>query len=41
MESLTRRGVLVLQAKIGEGRGVGEALKNGVKIASVAEVFKP
>lgn len=29
------------EAEIGEGRDVGEALKNGVEIASVAEVFKP
>lgn len=38
---LTRRGVFIFEAKISEGRSISKALKDGVKVTSVAEVFKP
>lgn len=33
--------MLVSEAEIGEGRGVGEALKDAVEVARVAEVLQP
>lgn len=32
------RGVFVTEAKIGEGRSVGEALKDTIEVAGVAEI---
>ena len=37
-ERLTVRGVFVIEAKIGEGRSVGEALEDAIEVARVAEV---
>lgn len=33
--------MLRLEAEKGKGRGVSEALKNGVEITGIAEVFEP
>lgn len=38
---ITERGVLKTEAEIGERRSVGEALKDAVEVARVAEVFEP
>lgn len=40
MEEHTEGGVEIAEAKIGEGRSVGEALEDAVEIAGVAEVHE-
>lgn len=37
----TERGVLKTEAEIGERGSVGEALKDAIEVARVAEVFEP
>lgn len=37
---LTERGVFGFEAEISERRSVGQALKNGVEITRVTEIFQ-